>query len=211
MARRSAGRDGRMVRARARAVLALMAVGIVAMGAAGHPSFRLDHADVQVTVPLRPGGAFNATTTALTGTLSVESLKPAKLDGEVAVDLRTIDTGIALRNEHLRDKYLEVAKGEGYDKAVLSGLVLADAGSETFSGTSGFTATLLLHGVKHEVAGKAEIRPEGAGHRVRAEFPVTLTDFGVSPPEYLGVGVGSRLLVKVNLLATSAAEAAPAH
>ena len=149
-------------------------------------------------------------TTAATGTLAVESVKPARLGGEVAVDMRTIDTGISLRNEHLRDKYLETAKGEGYDKAVLSGIVLADADSEGFAGSSPFTATLLLHGVKHEVTGKAEIRPEGAGRRVRAEFPLNLTDFGVSPPEYLGVGVGSRLLVKVNTLVVPA-EQAPAR
>ena len=28
------------------------------------------------------------------------------------------------------------------------------------------------------------------GRRVRAEFPLTLTDFGIAPPAYLGVGVG---------------------
>ena len=177
--------------------------------AAGHPAFRVEHPDVQVTVPLKPGGAFNATTSAVAGTLSIEGLKPARLGGEVAVDMRTIDTGIPLRNEHLREKYLETAKGEGYDKAVLSAIVLADADSETFAGSSAFTGTLLLHGTKHEVTGKAEIRPEGSGRRVRAEFPLTLTDFGVTPPEYLGVGVGSRLLVKVSLLAVPTEPGAP--
>jgi len=208
MSRRSADREGRTA-----PVLAGLAASVVAIGmaaAAGHASWRLEHPDIQVTVPLKPGGAFNATTTAATGTLVVESLKPARLGGEVAVDMRTIDTGISLRNEHLRDKYLETSKGEGYEKAVLSGIVLADADSEGFSGSSPFTATLLLHGVKREVTGKAEIRPEGASRRVRAEFPLNLTDFGVSPPEYLGVGVGSRLLVKVNTLVVPA-EAAPAR
>jgi hypothetical protein len=61
---------------------------------------------------------------------------------------------------------------------------------------------MLLHGVKRPVAGTVEIHFEGTSRRVRAEFPLVLTDFGVSPPEYLGVGVGSRLLVKVSLLAT---------
>ena len=209
MPRRSAGRDGRALPALAGLALALAAIGTVA--GAGHPAFRLEHPDLQVTVPLKPGGAFNATTTAVSGTLSVESLKPARLGGEVAVDLRAIDTGIALRNEHLREKYLETAKGEGYDKAVLSGILLADPDSETFTGSSAFTGTLLLHGVKHDVAGKVDIRPEGSGRRVRAEFPLTLTDFGVTPPEYLGVGVGSRLLVKVSLLAVPTEPGAPAR
>jgi hypothetical protein len=46
-----------------------------------------------------------------------------------------------------------------------------------------------------------DIHREGEGRRVRAEFPLVLTDFAVTPPEYLGVGVGSKLLVKVSLMA----------
>ena len=44
----------------------------------------------------------------------------AAFDGSLAVDLRTLDTGIGLRNEHLREKYLEVDKGPGFDTATLS-------------------------------------------------------------------------------------------
>jgi polyisoprenoid-binding protein YceI len=151
---------------------------------------------------LRPGGAFAATTPSLSGTLTLEGAKPAHLIGEVSMDLTTIDTGIALRNQHLKENYLEVAKGEGFNKAVLSDLHLTDASGETFDGTTGFTGTMLLHGVKRPVAGTVEIHAEGTSRRVRAEFPLVLTDFGVTPPEYLGVGVGSKLLVKVTLAAT---------
>ena len=63
------------------------------------------------------------------------------------------------------------------------------------------SGTLLLHGVKHAVAGTVEIHREGEGRRVRADFPLILTDFAITPPEYLGVGVGSKLLVKVSLIA----------
>jgi hypothetical protein len=39
---------------------------------------------------------------------------------------------------------------------------------------------------------------------VEATFPLALTDFDVTPPEYLGVGVGNRLIVKVRFTATPA-------
>jgi polyisoprenoid-binding protein YceI len=181
------------------AVLALVAPSARAAEA---PSWRLERGEVKILVPLRPGGAFAATTPSLRGTLALEGAKPVHLGGEVSIDLATIDTGIGLRNQHLRDNYLEVARGEGFDKAILSDIHLADATGETFDGTSAFTGTLLLHGVKHPVAGTVEIHSEGTNRRVRAEFPLVLTDFAVSPPEYLGVGVGSKLLVKVSLLAT---------
>ena len=173
--------------------------------AAEGPAFRVDRGRVETLVPLKPGGAFTASSTAMGGTLTLVTGKPVLLNGEVWLDLATIDTGIALRSQHLREKYLEVAKGAGYDKAVLSAIRLNDADGEGFEGRTGFMATLLLHDVKKPVEGTAEIRRDGASRRVQAEFKLSLTDFGVEPPEYLGVGVGNTLLVKVQFAATPAA------
>jgi polyisoprenoid-binding protein YceI len=169
--------------------------------AAEAPSWRIERGDVHILVPLKPGGAFAATTPSLNGTLTLEPSKPARLTNEISMDLATIDTGIGLRNQHLREKYLEVAKGKGFDKAVLSEIQLNDVDGEAFAGRTAFSGVLLLHGVKHPVAGTAEIRREGSGRRVHAEFVLNLTDFGVTPPEYLGVGVGSKLVVKAQFSA----------
>jgi len=191
--------------------LLLLAAGASTPAAEG-PAWHVDHPDVHITVPLKPGGAFAATSTALTGTLrladTAAASRPLKLAGEIALDLGTIDTGIALRNRHLRENYLEIAKGAGFDKAVLSNIQIADADGEAFDGSSAFTANLLLHGMSREISGKAEVRREGDSRRVRAEFPLTMPDFGITPPEYLGVGVGSRLMVKVQFMATPAAGSA---
>jgi polyisoprenoid-binding protein YceI len=174
--------------------------------AAEAPSWRIERGDVHILVPLKPGGAFGATTPSLSGTLALDKAKPARLTGEISVELATIDTGISLRNQHLREKYLEVAKGKGFDRAVLSEVHLTNADGEAFEGRTPFTGLLLLHGVQHPVEGTAEIRRDGLGRRVRAEFPLVLTDFGITPPEYLGVGVGSRLLVRAQFTAMPARE-----
>jgi polyisoprenoid-binding protein YceI len=182
-------------------VVGLLALVASSGAAAEGPSWRIERGDVKILVPLKPGGAFTATTPSLSGTLTLEGAKPAHLAGEVSMDLATIDTGISLRNQHLRENYLEVAKGDGFNKAVLSDIHLSEVGGEAFDGTTPFTGTLLLHGVKHPVTGTMEIHREGEGRRVRAEFPLILTDFAVTPPEYLGVGVGTKLLVRVSLTA----------
>jgi polyisoprenoid-binding protein YceI len=197
---RSTIRGGRGSSGGAAALVLLVATGVAAEG----PSWHIERGEVKIVVPLKPGGAFAATTPSLSGTLTLEGAKPTRLAGEVSMDLSTIDTGIALRNQHLREKYLDVARGEGFNKAVLSDIQLNDAGGETFDGTTGFTGTLLLHGVKRVITGTAEIHSEGTSKRVRAEFPLVLTDFAITPPEYLGVGVWNRLLVKVNLIAAPA-------
>jgi polyisoprenoid-binding protein YceI len=185
-----------------RVVVGLLALFTVPVRAAEGPAWRLERGDVRVVVPVRPGGAFEARTSSLGGTLTLSASTPVILTGDITVDLATIDTGIALRNQHLRENYLQLAKGPGFDKAVLSGIRVNDADGAGFQGRTGFTGTLLLHGVRREVAGTGEIRREGSAARVEASFPLTLTDFGVQPPEYLGVGVANKLLVKVVFTAT---------
>jgi polyisoprenoid-binding protein YceI len=198
-----------MTRRRAR-VAALAVLAAVSMPAAAEPSsWRIEAGEIRVLVPLKPGGAFTATSPSLEGTLTLGVDKPARLTGRVELDLSTIDTGIALRNQHLREKYLEVAKGAGYDRAVLSDIRFHEADGAGFAGRTAFTATLLLHGVTKAIAGTAEVAHEGADRRVKAVFPLELTDFGVVPPMYLGVGVASRLRVTALLVAKPAAPAAP--
>ena len=183
------------------AVLGLLSPGA---GAAEGPAWRIDRGDVKILVPLRPGGAFTATTTSMNGTLSLAGEKPARLTGEVAVVLATIDTGIALRNQHLREKYLEVGKGPGFDTAVVSDIRFREADGEAFQGSSGFTGALTLHGVKHAVDGTADIRHQGNDRRVKAVFSLVMSEFGITAPMYLGVGVADKLLVTVEFLAVRA-------
>jgi polyisoprenoid-binding protein YceI len=174
----------------------------LAFGQAG-PAFRVTQGDVRVTVPLRPGGAFEARTTSLSGTLTLASSSPpARLEGELVSDLATIDTGIDLRNRHLRENYLEVGKGPGYDKAVLSQIRLADAAGADFAGRTAFTGTLRLHDVSKPVSGSADVRRSGSGVEIVATFPLLLLDFGIEPPQYMGVGVGNKLMVKVSFQAS---------
>jgi polyisoprenoid-binding protein YceI len=150
------------------------------------------------------GGSFEAKTTSLAGTVSLTTSRPPAFAGDLSVDLGTLDTGIGLRNHHLRDEYLEVPRGEGFDRAVLSEIRLGDVDAETFQGKTTFIGTFLLHGVKKTVAGQAEIRRDGGSVRVDASFPVAVSDFGIAKPQYLGVGVRNEVKVMVSLTAEPA-------
>jgi polyisoprenoid-binding protein YceI len=165
--------------------------------AAENPSWRVEGGEVDVVVPVRPGGAFEARTSSLEGTLTLGATEPPSLAGELSTELTTITTGIALRDRHLTENYLEVSKGGGFDRAVLSEIVLADADGAAFLGRTAFTATLLLHGVTAQVAGEGEIRAAGPNLRIAATFPLSLVDFGIEPPQYMGVGVANKVLVRV--------------
>jgi polyisoprenoid-binding protein YceI len=153
------------------------------------------------------GGGFEVRTSDLVGTLVLAGARPMALGGDLVVDLKTLETGIGLRNTHLRDSYLEVGKGEGFQKAVLSNLKLGDVDPATFQGRAAFTGDLALHGTKVAVKGEAEIRREGSSLRVNATFPVRISEYGIAKPQYLGVGVRDEVQVKVTLVLNAASGA----
>ena len=122
-------------------------------------------------------------------------LEGAKLLGEILVSVSKLDTGIALRTEHMKEKYLEEKK---YPEAKLTVL---EAGVEpAFSTTistkeAPFRGKLALHGKEKEVSGTFQAE----NGKLSAKFPVNLTDFAIEVPKYLGVTVAEQVDVDVDL------------
>lgn len=124
----------------------------------------------------------------LEGKLQVQG---KEVSGKVSIPLSTLDSGIALRTEHMKEKYLEVKK---FPQAELE-LVQAEVDEKTLS-TSGekpFRGKLSLHGKQKEVQGTFELK-DGV---VKAKFPLTLSDYAIEIPSYLGIKVAD--LVDVNV------------
>ena len=170
--------------------------------AADARAYRVLRGEVRVVCPLTVGGSFDTRTTSISGTMGLGAAPAGTLSGEMRVDLASLDTGIELRNNHLRDNYLEVGRGAEFATAVLSGVHLDKLDSTAFRGRTPFTGTLLLHGTRRPVAGQADIRAEGSELRIDASFPLRLDDHGIAAPRYLGVGVKNEVQVKVWLMAT---------
>jgi polyisoprenoid-binding protein YceI len=163
-------------------------------------SWRVVSGEVRVECPMTVGGAFEAWTNAIEGTVT---LAPSAVvfAGELSVDLRTLDTGIGLRDEHLKGRYLEVGRGPEFERAVLSEIRLGEGDPLAVQGKARFTGTFRLHGTQRPIAGVAAVRRQEGAVRVEASFPVTVTEFGIARPEYLGVGVKDQVNVKVLLVA----------
>ena len=178
-------------------IVAVLLAGVTVLGAG---SWRVERGDISVKCPMTIGGSFDAKATALTGVVNANG--GSTLDGSLAVDLRSLDTGISLRNDHLREKYLEVDKGAGFDKAVLSDITLKGLNVEAPDGKGSFSGSLTLHGVTKMVGGPVEVRKAGAGLRVQASFPVNLPDYNIAEPRYLGVGVRNTVQVDVTFTTT---------
>jgi polyisoprenoid-binding protein YceI len=160
-------------------------------------------ASIAVRCPLTVGGSFEAKTNTLSGELVVDPERQGTIDGALAVDLRTLQTGIGLRDTHMRERYLEVGKGEGYSTAILDRIRLDGNDTSTPVGKVAFRGVLALHGQEREVTGTADIRRSGQTLRVQASFPVAVSDFGIESPTYLGVGVRNEVTVAVSFQAIS--------
>ena len=179
----------------------LIAVALMGVTTATN-TWHVGQGDVRVICPMTIGGSFDAKTTAISGSVTASANGSRAFDGSLAVDLRTLDTGIGLRNEHLRETYLEVTKGPGFDTATLSQIDLQGVSPDAPEGKGSFTGALTLHGVTKSVSGSLDVRQSGAALRVKAAFPVILTDYSIRQPRYLGVGVKDTVTVEVTFAVT---------
>ena len=171
-------------------------VVVLTVGLGAH-AYKVDKSKVVITCPLTVGGSFEARATAVAG--EMRSAPGNRLEGRLQVDLGGIETGIALRDRHMKENYLEVGR-PGFDRAVLEQVQL-----ERMNGSTPFTGLLTLHGRQRAIAGTATLQETRDGLRVEAEFPVRLAEFAIAEPTYLGVGVASEVRVRV-LLTVSRAE-----
>ena len=161
--------------------------------------------EVSINCPLTIGGSFDAKTNAVSGEVTVASGAQEPLKGELSVDLQKLQTGIGLRDRHMKDNYLEVKKGDEFAAARLQ-----DIRVESLEGKTSFKGMLTLHGEQREVSGTANIKQNGEGYRVEANFPIRYADFGIPDATYLGVGVKDQVQVRVNFTVAPSAAAVAA-
>ena len=106
-------------------------------------------------------------------------IEAGKVSGEFTVDLSKLDAGV--RTDHMRDKYLEVAK---YPKAALKLDPMPEVGGA-------FTGKLTLHGVEKPIAGKADKTSTCYAFK----FDVNSPDFGIAEASYKGITIAKTIAV----------------
>jgi polyisoprenoid-binding protein YceI len=158
---------------------------------------------IVVACSLTIGGTFEATTKSLSGELNVPPAAVASISdaavaiqGTLHVDFQTLETGIGLRDRHMRQEYLQVDRGEDFSTTTFTDLrIVKLEGKTTFEGT------LKLHGQSKHVSGTAELQRRDGSVRVQARFPLRISEFQIPSPTYLGVGVRDEIHVSVALTA----------
>ena len=176
-------------------VIAVTALALTGAVVAAGDTLQVKSGEVSVICPLTVGGSFEAKTDEVKGEVTVAAPNQP-LVGALHVDLQSLETGIGLRDRHMKNNYLEVERGAEFAAARLQ-----DIRVEKLEGKTTFRGQLTLHGETREVTGTAEIKQTTDGYRVGATFPLRTADFGIPEPTYLGVGVKDEVQVRVNFTA----------
>ena len=175
-------------------VLGVVGVVGVAGSSRAADAYKVSGAEVVVVCPLTVGGSFEARTKSVSGEVTASAADPGSVSGALRVDLQTLETGIAVRDRHMRENYLEVEKGPEFAVATFDKIRI-----EKLAGKSTFKGTLLLHGQRQEVTGVADLQQRDGRIRVQAQFPIKVSAFQIPKPTYLGVGVRDEIQIKVML------------
>ena len=184
-----------------RNAIVLGVIGVVGVAAPSRAAdaYKVSGAEVVVVCPLTVGGSFEARTKSVSGEVAASAAEPGSVSGALRVDLQTLETGIAVRDRHMRENYLEVEKGPEFAVATFDQIRI-----EKLAGKSTFKGTLLLHGQRQEVTGVADLQQKDGRIRVQAQFPIRVSAFQIPKPTYLGVGVRDEIQIKVVLTAEPA-------
>lgn len=129
-----------------------------------------------------------------TGTLTIDN---GSITGKVGVLVDSFDTGIALRNKHMKEKYLEVGKFPSSELA-LTELKLPAPGDVSVKAVP-FKGNLTLHGVTKPVAGVADVEKHGKDVALKFEFKVGTDDYNISTPSFMGITVTREVTVNANI------------
>ena len=124
------------------------------------------------------------------------AIQNGKANGEFRLDLKNLNTGISLRDEHMKEKYLEVGKNPN---AILKIQEMPLPPNLQKINSTEFKGELTLHGVTKAIQGKFEVEESSGQKKAKAEFSIALDDFGIDIPKYMGISVAKEVTVEVNL------------
>ena len=172
---------------------AILSLGLVATGVVHAALSAATDAHVSFEASGPAGMKIDGTTSDLSVTDDGTSIN-------VTVPLANLTTGIALRDRHMKEKYLEVQK---YPAAVLTiaRSVMKWPASDG-QAVADIPGVVQLHGQARPVTVHYEVKGEGSSFKASGHFRVNMNDFGITVPSYLGVTVKPEVDVTASFRAT---------
>ena len=111
------------------------------------------------------------------------------------VDLNSLDTGIGLRNRHMRENYLETDRFPltHYKGKIISSNVVNDT---TVSVKA--EGVIFIHGIEQPLVVTANLFNKSDGYRIQTNFIVKLSDFQIEIPSIMFYKINENMALRCN-------------
>jgi polyisoprenoid-binding protein YceI len=186
--------------------LMLLAVAVVAGWAAGPVSGQTVRGTIDSTASIihytgtAPLHDWTGTSRRVDGRFVLVPNRPDSSRAVIRVPVASFDSGNDRRDRGMRD----VTEADTYPFVTFRGTDVAPAiwgrGAAGYRGTWAVTGTLTFHGQTHPVADTVRVDVMSDSVRIRAQFPVSLTQFGVERPGFMGLTVGDTIRIDAQLV-----------
>lgn len=117
-----------------------------------------------------------------------------QLSGKFIFNLDSFNTGIELRDSHMKEKYLETGKFKNAELTLKPIALSQDPCKEDLKLEKvPFEATLKLHGVEKPVKGDFDVNSQKGVGQSQVRFQLNNSDFAIEIPVYLGIKVADQV------------------
>jgi len=183
-------------------ILVLTALAMVSAPSAWAATWTVTDGSSVVFTSKAPMESFDGKTDEITGSITIDTDDfSGPLTMQMVVDLASLDTGIGMRNTHMRENHLET---EEFPEAVFTGHSIVQTSAPNLA--PGQPVELMvrglfnLHGVEREMDIPATVTLAADGSlTVDAAFEVKLSDHEIKRPKFLVMKLADEQQVKVSL------------
>ncbi len=112
------------------------------------------------------------------------------------VDLNSIDTGIGLRNRHMRENYLHTDK---YPYTYYKGKITSSQKLDDSTFAVVAAGAIFIHGVEKPLAVQGTVKRTGENiYRINTNFQVKLSDFNIEIPSIMFYKINETMELKLD-------------
>lgn len=165
--------------------------------------FAISRARVRFTSEA-PLETINGVSNTATGSVNIDPANLSSVRGTITVPVRSLRTGIELRDEHLRGADWLDAGSHPNATFEITGVSGASRLTANQDATLRVTGRFTIHGQTHNVTAEVRAKWDGQnGIRARARFTIQLSQYGVSINPAVRLKVSNDIQVTMDIQATA--------
>ena len=138
------------------------------------------------------GGSFDSNSSSAQGSLTMADAGQKVISASITVPVKSLDTGLSMRNDHMQKKYLEVAKFPDITFNIEGASI--DLKPETT-----VRGNFSIHGVQKQVEVPVTTSTDEKTVSIKSQFPINILDYGIEQPKFAVVKMEPEVQLNIEL------------